>query len=649
VWNGFVPLAETLGTTVVNNGSRDLLLTPEVNGVNGGTVNTTATIGGISGGASVGSSETFRVDFVVDLRGDPSDVGGGDYDTLSKRDHEFDEHYLVNGASALFKSTTGSTINLAAFDDPDGNNVVGDGALVAINGVVITWRGGAPSAKITANGTYTVNGPGLTTHAFTVTFNANGTVDVAGVEGDSGASLAGTVIAVFSANGFDSVEYSYVSGDTFQIGDFGATVQTTNPVTLTVPVTIQDGDGDQLASGSLNVTLNPVTPPIVLDLDGDGVEFVPVAAGVAFDYGNDGTAEATAWAGRDDGILAIDLDGDGKITSAEEFVFGSGDLTDLEGLAAKYDSNKDGVLDANDAAFAKFGIWQDADSDGVADGGEFKTLAEVGIVSINLKSDGVVDTAANGDVTVHGTGTYTRADGTTGKLADASFAVKNERAAVRPSELAVATAVAGVLAGAAVATAAAATPTEVANGNAPGASDPASTALLDSGQTTEPPAAANYLKEGASTDTAKTGNDNNMSDLGDGDTSTFASVVDAGTSKASTTADVAGDEAHQDTSAADSQLMHALLGMGAANDGGGEQASTDLLAVQEALAQGEQTEFVDQLVESNSDSTGPTATGSADGASGLLTVTVSRDTSAHFTSFDANQVVDDAHAMAAAA
>ena len=73
----------------------------------------------------MGPAQTFRVDFVTDLRGNPASQGSGDYDTLSKRDDLFDGHYTTNGASATFTSTSGATINIRAFDDPDGDNVVG--------------------------------------------------------------------------------------------------------------------------------------------------------------------------------------------------------------------------------------------------------------------------------------------------------------------------------------------------------------------------------------------------------------------------------------------------------------------------------------------------------------------------------------------
>jgi hypothetical protein len=66
-------------------------------------------------------------------------------------------------------------------------------------------------------------------------------------------------------------------------------------------------------------------------------------------------------------------------------------------------------------------VWQDSDSDGAVDAGELQSLTAVSIASISLSSDGVPYSAAGGDVSVVGTGSYTRADGSTGVLADAVF------------------------------------------------------------------------------------------------------------------------------------------------------------------------------------------------------------------------------------
>ena len=96
--------------------------------------------------------------------------------------------------------------------------------------------------------------------------------------------------------------------------------------------------------------------------------------------------------------------------------------TDLEGLAKVYDVNKDAVLDAKDESFDRFGVWQDANSDGFVQAGEFKTLEEAGIVSLSLESSGEQFSTADGDVIVYGQSSFTTKDGKTHMLEDAGFA-----------------------------------------------------------------------------------------------------------------------------------------------------------------------------------------------------------------------------------
>ena len=82
--------------------------------------------------------------------------------------------------------------------------------------------------------------------------------------------MAGTTsIATFTANGYNSLEYTWVAGDTFKIGNFGATALSSDPVDFSVPVQVVDGDGDT-ASGNLGITLTSPgggPAPPVLDLD----------------------------------------------------------------------------------------------------------------------------------------------------------------------------------------------------------------------------------------------------------------------------------------------------------------------------------------------------------------------------------------------
>ncbi len=588
-WGGFVRDAA--------NDSQDLLLTPEVGGVDNGTMNFTANVGGVGGapgaGSAVGPTETFRVDFVTDLTGDPAD-GSGDYDTLGNRDHAFEGHYTVNGASALFKSTGGSTVRITAFDDQDGNNIVGDGDLDTITGVTIVWRGFPSGLIVPTSGGTTVT---LNDRDFTVTLNGDGSVSVSGVEGAGGSSMVGTVISVFTANGYNSVEYSLDTGGAFQIGDFGATTLTNDPVNFTVPVEVVDGDGDVSASSNLAVTLNPV-PPVVIDLDGDGAEFLALSAGVTYDYF--GQSVATAWAGPDDGILAIDLNGDGKVSSSAEFVFGGNGLTDLEGIAAQYDSNHDGVLDAQDNAFASFGVWQDADSDGVADDGEFSTLADLGIASIKLTSDGVSYTAAEGDVTVAGTTTVTYADGSTTTAADASFAIARLS---QQMENAVTTAAASGLVAASLAAVIVSTDSEAQVAPATSDTDEAPLASIVS-----EPAPATSTDDSALLAEAPASEQPALPESHAQDIDSESRLVafdDGGAAPAGdSAADGAGDDAGLHLAAAivfdapaSVQAMDALLVAAAAPDSTPAPQADPAAVIDQALAEGHAAGFVDSLLD----------------------------------------------------
>ena len=281
----------------------------------------------------------------------------------------------------------------------------------------------------------------------------------------TGAELTGTLTVTAAVGTYLDyvVFFDQSGGGKFKLTNTG-TLSTTINQTITFTTSAKDGDGDIATTAAFTVNvkngLTPLTPvaPIVFDLTGDGFHFVSWSAGVAFDYTGSGALVTTAWAGSDDAILAIDLNGNGRVDSGAEIVFGGNGLTDLQGLAATYDSNHDGVLDAKDAAFAQFGVWQDANGNGVSDPGEFRTLTQAGITSISLVSDGKSYTAANGDVIVAGQATFTRADGSAGIVADASFATSAmDKIAAKSAEI-VATTLAAAAAVTTITAAAAATP-----------------------------------------------------------------------------------------------------------------------------------------------------------------------------------------------
>ncbi len=166
---------------------------------------------------------------------------------------------------------------------------------------------------------------------------------------------------------------------------------------------------------------NSYLPPVVLDLDGDGVELVSFSASTAkFDMDGDGNRDRTGWVGADDGLLFIDLNDNGIVDDGSEISFQrfvDGAFSDLEGLAF-FDTNLDGILSAGDTQFADFGVWRDTNQDGVSDAGEIFTLPELGIVSVSLSGTKTGDSPGSSENVVYATGSYGNADGSLGELAD---------------------------------------------------------------------------------------------------------------------------------------------------------------------------------------------------------------------------------------
>jgi hypothetical protein len=125
--------------------------------------------------------------------------------------------------------------------------------------------------------------------------------------------------------------------------------------------------------------------------------------------------------GPSDGLLVWNKHHDGQVRSPSQFVFATqAGQTDLQGLAAQFDTNHDSVFDAKDALFGEFAVWQDRNQNGASDTGEVRSLADWGIQSIALQSDGMVRSPASG-VHESGRSSTTNADGTRMLVADASF------------------------------------------------------------------------------------------------------------------------------------------------------------------------------------------------------------------------------------
>ena len=133
--------------------------------------------------------------------------------------------------------------------------------------------------------------------------------------------------------------------------------------------------------------------PLIFDLDGDGIKTTSLdQSRTYFDLDSNGFAERTAWVDASDGLLVLDRNNDGQITSGQELF---GDQTLLaNGVRAasgfealkEFDSNRDGRIDAKDEVYSKLKIWRDLNGDGISQAEELKGLGDYNIASISLSS-----------------------------------------------------------------------------------------------------------------------------------------------------------------------------------------------------------------------------------------------------------------------
>ncbi|STR00259.1 Cyclolysin [Kingella potus] len=168
-----------------------------------------------------------------------------------------------------------------------------------------------------------------------------------------------------------------------------------------------------------------IVDPLVLDLDGDGIETVAANgfAGSLFDHDNDGIRTAGGWLASDDGFLVWDKNGNGRIDNGTELF---GDNTALSGgkkaahgfaALAQHDGNKDGVIDAKDKIFSQLRVWRDLNQDGISQSGELFTAASLKIKSFNLAYQNTRTVLGNGN-TLAQNGSYTKTDGKTAQMGD---------------------------------------------------------------------------------------------------------------------------------------------------------------------------------------------------------------------------------------
>lgn len=166
----------------------------------------------------------------------------------------------------------------------------------------------------------------------------------------------------------------------------------------------------------LNVTANPPpqkTDPLALDLAGNGFSTRGLNDAVRFDLDADGRTDCISAPSGDDALLALDRNGNGRIDDGRE-LFG-----DQHGAAngfaelGKYDDNRDGRIDAQDAIFERLRLLR-FDAQGRQ---QQQSLSEAGVGAIQLQARDVRQALGAYDEIAQ-LGSFDFADGRRGQAAD---------------------------------------------------------------------------------------------------------------------------------------------------------------------------------------------------------------------------------------
>ena len=201
-------------------------------------------------------------------------------------------------------------------------------------------------------------------------------------------------------------------------------IATFTPLPMTLIYQFINIDGSPIREGF--TTASNTRSPLILDLDGDGVETIGTNSNVYFDHDDNGFAENSGWVGKDDGLLVRDLNNNGQIDDGTELFGNNSVLSSGEKAANGFealkdlDSNNDGIFNSSDTAWNQVKVWKDANSNGLVDEGELLTLEQANVSGINLDYENSTTTDENGNQH-NQTGTFIKTDGSTGSVHDVWF------------------------------------------------------------------------------------------------------------------------------------------------------------------------------------------------------------------------------------
>jgi len=153
------------------------------------------------------------------------------------------------------------------------------------------------------------------------------------------------------------------------------------------------------------------TSPLVLDLNGDGIQTTDLFAPVWFDLDGDGVLARSSWtcSWTEEGFLWLDLNGNGTVDSGRE-LFGQGTLLPSGETAANgfkalsvyddplYGGNADALISEDDLIWSLLRLWVDRNHDGVSQQHEIAPLGRFGVVAIGLDYSRVEEVDGNGNI-----------------------------------------------------------------------------------------------------------------------------------------------------------------------------------------------------------------------------------------------------------
>lgn len=129
--------------------------------------------------------------------------------------------------------------------------------------------------------------------------------------------------------------------------------------------------------------------PIIIDLNGDGLDLTDVSGGVLFRINPSGARQRIGWTSTtsNDAWLALDRNDNGLIDDGGELFgnFTEQPLTPRPNgflALAVFDKNADDFIDNADAIFSRLRLWQDTNHDGASQLNELTTLNRAGFLQL---------------------------------------------------------------------------------------------------------------------------------------------------------------------------------------------------------------------------------------------------------------------------